>query len=80
MFEEDFKTLISVVYALSGVVYTNEKNQKLLGNLDQVKFYRLILQKYSEHEKRVLLFEMMCRLLSNLIYQNLQLISVYLET
>ena len=31
-YEEDVSRLVSIIYALSGIVYLNEGNQRLLGS------------------------------------------------
>lgn len=79
MYREDIDTLKSILYAISGLVYLNENNQRIFGKAEKIETYSLILQKYADHEKIGHIFEKMCRLLSNLVYKNLHLVEIYLK-
>lgn len=82
-YREDSETLVSVLYAVAGLVYLNEKNQKIFGKNDKIKLYADILNDLAKcvpnDEYFLLIFSNMSRLLSNLVFKNLHLVSVYLS-
>ena len=75
-YEDNVPCLAATLYAISGLGYLNDENQKILCTKDCLKTYIKVIERNSSS---FLVFDKGCNLLSNMVYKNLSLIKLYCE-
>ena len=75
-YEDNIPCLAATLYAISGLGYLNDENQRILCTKECLKTYIKVIER---NGSSALVFDKGCNLLSNMVYKNLGLIKVYIE-